>query len=74
MEYLMSLNLSWTDWLSGSYIVLYGYTFGVHNTMDKVITPFRVKKVVVQSNLGKCLDFVWYVVITLTVLDMVTGA
>jgi len=73
MEYLMSLNLNWTDWLLGSYIVLYGYVYGVHNTLNRIITPF-IGKVVVQSNLGKCLDFVWYVVITLTVIDMVTGA
>jgi len=73
MEYLMSLNLNWTDWLLGSYIVLYGYIYGVHNTFHRIIAPLKGNSFL-QHPLGKCLDFVWYVVITLTVLDMVTGA
>lgn len=73
MEYLMSLDLNWADWLVVSCVVLYGYAWGVNNTMNRIITTFTGKEVS-QNTFDKWLDFVWYVVITLTVLDMVTGA
>lgn len=73
MDYLMSLNLSWTEWLLGAYVVLYGYILGAHNTINRIKAIFTGRQYILNT-LGEILDLVWYVTITLTVLDVVTGA